>query len=196
MADGSRAILHGQAAGRVALVGGARRVRRHQRDALGCQPELIGGNLQQRRFHALAEFGLAGEDRHRAVCIDADPGIEHRLVVQGPRQLRPGGLLGTLHFALLRLGAAQQRKAHQQGAGAGQHPASRGRMLCHDFVSHSALPGFRPHQIGRPSHSFQDAHVRAAATQVGLHMCSDLRVARVGRFCSRAWARIIMPAMQ
>jgi hypothetical protein len=53
-----------------------------------------------------------------AVGIDADPGIEHRLVAQSTRKLWTGGVLGALTFALLGLGVAQQGKADQQGTGA------------------------------------------------------------------------------
>jgi hypothetical protein len=41
-----------------------------------------------------------------------------------------------------------------------------------------------------------DAHVGAAAAQVGFHVGADLRFARLRMLFQQDWARITMPAMQ
>ena len=55
------------------------------------QVELFRRDLRQRRDDALAELDLAGEDRRVAVGVDADPGVEHAVVIEAAGQ--PCGLL-------------------------------------------------------------------------------------------------------
>ena len=78
VADRRAAVLHRLAARGVALVRRARRVGGDQRDAGGVDDELLGGDLDERGLDALAELGLAREDRDASVCVDAHPRVEHR----------------------------------------------------------------------------------------------------------------------
>ncbi len=62
------------------------------RDARERQVELFGRDLRERGQDALAELDLAGEDGGGAVGIDAEPGVEHAIVLQAagkPRRLLP-----------------------------------------------------------------------------------------------------------
>jgi hypothetical protein len=85
--DRGAAVLHRMAAGRIALVGGAARIGRHDRHAGGVDAELFGRDLDQRRLDPLPELGLAGEHRDLAVRVDADPGVEHGSLVEAAGQL-------------------------------------------------------------------------------------------------------------
>ena len=88
MHDRGAGILHGVAAGGVAFVGGARGVRRHDRQPGKIGIQLLGGDLQQRRLDALPELGLAGEHGDGAIGIDANPGIEKRRLLETARKWR------------------------------------------------------------------------------------------------------------
>src|SRR5262249_2670051 len=57
-------------------------------DALVGDVELVGCNLRERGEDALAELALAGEDRHGAVGVDADPAIEHAIGLKTAGQAR------------------------------------------------------------------------------------------------------------
>ena len=75
------------AAGGVAFVGGAAGIGGDDLDRLEGNIELFGGDLQERGLDALAEFDLAGEDRDRAVGVDADPGVEIGRSCEAARRL-------------------------------------------------------------------------------------------------------------
>ena len=51
------------------------------RDARERQVELLGRDLRERGEDALPEFDLAGEHGRGAVGVDAQPGVEHAVVV-------------------------------------------------------------------------------------------------------------------
>ncbi len=89
--DRRPAVLHGVAAGGKTLVRRAAGVRGDQAQAVRCNVELLGGDLEQRRFQALAQFRLAGEHLDAAVPGDPDPGIKFRGFLQATRQWRRGG---------------------------------------------------------------------------------------------------------
>jgi hypothetical protein len=69
------------------FVGRARGVGGDELDARGLDHQLFGRHLDERGLDALYELGLAGENGDAAIGADADPGIEHRLVVQAAREL-------------------------------------------------------------------------------------------------------------
>jgi hypothetical protein len=81
------------AAGCVAFVRGPRRVGGDQVNRRRFDDEFLRGELNQRRLQPLAQLRLAGEDRDRAVRIDADPGIEHWLAFETAWQRRFGDRL-------------------------------------------------------------------------------------------------------
>ena len=82
--DRGAGILHGMAAGGVALIRGQRRVCGDELDVIELDVELFRGNLHERRLDALAELGFAGEYGDRAVRVDADPGVEVRRLLRLP----------------------------------------------------------------------------------------------------------------
>jgi len=100
------ALLDRLAAGGIAFVRGLRRVAGNHLHTGERQIELFGGDLCQRRRDTLTQLDLAGEDDRRSVGVDAQPGIEHALVVQATRQ-----------FRRLRAG-----RARRQGEGEDQRP--------------------------------------------------------------------------
>ena len=85
------AVLHRVAAGGEALVGRAGGVRGDEADAGGGDVELLGDDLDERGFEALAELGLAGEGGDGAVRADVDPGDEERGGLEAAGELRGAG---------------------------------------------------------------------------------------------------------
>ena len=63
-----------------ALIGRERRVAFHQMNALDRQAEFLGGDLRESGAQSGAEIDLAGIDRHRAVCVDGNIGIDLRRI--------------------------------------------------------------------------------------------------------------------
>src|SRR5207245_8149840 len=55
-------------------------------DALEVHVQLVRGDLRERRADTLAELDLPGEDRDRAVGIDAQPCVEHAVRVEAARE--------------------------------------------------------------------------------------------------------------
>jgi hypothetical protein len=76
------ALLHGEAAGGLALVRRARGVAVDDVDALEIHVELVGGDLRERGADALSELDLAGEDGDASLRIDAQPRVEPPVVVE------------------------------------------------------------------------------------------------------------------
>src|SRR5215469_4542275 len=87
MANRSATILHGVAACGVTLVGRERRVGRDEVNGLGRDREFLGGDLNESRLDALPELALSGEDRDRAILVDANPRIEFRIALEAAGQL-------------------------------------------------------------------------------------------------------------
>ena len=82
------ALLDGETAGGLTLVRRTRGVAVDDVDPLEVDVELVGGDLGQCGADALAQLDLAGEDRHGAVGIDPQPGVETAVAVEAARQRR------------------------------------------------------------------------------------------------------------
>ena len=82
------ALLHRLAAGGHAFIRTTRGVRGNHFDALVIDIEFIGGDLGERGQDALPQLHLAGKNGHRAVGINAQPAIEHAIVLQAAGQYR------------------------------------------------------------------------------------------------------------
>ncbi len=54
----------------------------------------------------------------------------------------------------------------------------------------------RSHGLSGTTHRAQDAHVGAATAEIGTQRLPDRLIREVRVFCSKACARMIMPAMQ
>src|SRR5262249_19613684 len=93
-------------------------------DPLEVDIQLVGGDLGERGADALTQLDLAGEDRGRAVGIDAQPGVEAAIAVEAAWQRRGLG----------ERGARRQREADHGRAGR-EELASRG---VHDRISVAA----------------------------------------------------------
>ena len=87
-AQGDAAELDRLAARGVAFVRGQIGVAGLQQDALGRDVELVGGDLQHRGQHPLADLDPAGRDRHTAGRRKPDPLIEPRIAGEQRRQCR------------------------------------------------------------------------------------------------------------
>ena len=87
------AVLDRLAAGGLAFVRAtgavSAEIDRHARQR---QIEFLGRDLPERGQDALPELDLAGEDGGGAVGVDADPGVEHAVVVEAAGQPRGGAL--------------------------------------------------------------------------------------------------------
>ena len=94
--DRGAAVLHRIAARGVALVGRARCVGGNEPDARRADDELFRGELNERGLDALPELDLAGKDGDGSVRIDANPGVEHRRVLEASRKSRRPRLLRRL----------------------------------------------------------------------------------------------------
>src|SRR5262249_39043696 len=66
----------------VCRAGRARRVTRDHGDAGKRQIELLGRDLRERGENALPQLDLSRENRRRSVGTDAQPGIEHAVLVE------------------------------------------------------------------------------------------------------------------
>src|SRR6266571_8164665 len=115
------ALLDRLAAGGLALVGSERGIGVHDLDALQIDVELVGGDLGERGADALPQLDLAGENGDRAVRVDAQPRVEHAVVVEAP------GERGGLRLAERQLGG--KRKRNDQRAAGLEEIAARERGL-------------------------------------------------------------------
>ena len=97
--DRGAAVLHRIAARGIALVGRARCVSGDEPDACRADDELFRGELNERGLDALAELDLAGKDGDDSVRIDADPGVEHRSVLEASWKSRRPDFLRSLGCA-------------------------------------------------------------------------------------------------
>ena len=70
------AALDAVRAGRAALVGRERSVAFDKFDLVDTDAELLGGDLRNGDAQPLAEIDLAAEQRHRAVAVDGEEGID------------------------------------------------------------------------------------------------------------------------
>jgi hypothetical protein len=94
-ADGGAALLDRLTAGGKAFVWGAGGVGRHHVDAPVVHVEFVGGNLRQCARNALPEFDFAGEHRHGAIRIDAQPRRQEAIAVKAAGKMgRRRGALG------------------------------------------------------------------------------------------------------
>src|SRR5207249_5056010 len=80
------ALLHRKAPGGLTLVRSSCGVAVDHLDALEVHVQLVGGDLRQGGADTLAQLDLAGEDRHGAVGLDAQPGVEHAVRLEAARQ--------------------------------------------------------------------------------------------------------------
>ena len=87
-AQGNAAKLDRLAARGVALVRGQIGVAGEEQDAVGRNVEFLGGDLQHRGQHALADLDLAGRDRDPPALGEPHPLIEARIGGQRCRQYR------------------------------------------------------------------------------------------------------------
>ena len=85
--NGRPAVLQGMTAGGVAFIRRKTGIGSDQLERLEIDIELLGRDLQKRRLDALAEFGLARENRDGVVGTDADPGIEKRAAFETSRKI-------------------------------------------------------------------------------------------------------------
>ena len=76
------------AARRIAFIGGEIRIPAPQQDAIGGDVELLGGDLQHRGQHPLADLDPAGRNVHPARRGEPDPLIEARIGGEQRRQCR------------------------------------------------------------------------------------------------------------
>jgi hypothetical protein len=155
MHDGGAAVLHRMAAGGISFIRALRRVGCYQADLRRLNVQLFSRHLDECRFDSLTEFGLAGEYGNVAGGIDADPGIQHRIVVEAARQL-----LLLCSFLSHWPGCGQQRKRDQQRTPGKEKIASRQRNT-----------GF-----SRNVHRFTSAVARF--TPLALNACAARRTAR------------------
>ena len=117
------ALLHGKAAGGLPFVRRTRGVAADDLDALKIHVELVGRDLRQRGADPLPELDLSGEDRHRAVRIDPEPGVEHAIRVETCRQRRRPAL--------------RERDARSEGESDDERPARLDEVTARD-VGHDA----------------------------------------------------------
>ena len=179
--DRGAAVLHGLAAGRVALIGGAVRIGRDDLERRKGNVEFFGGDLLKRGLETLPQLGLAGEHRDAAIGIDADPGIQERRVLQAARKARRfRRRRGGGGSRILREGIAK-READDQRAAAREHAAA---IENHGGVHCVLLPPVDASAVcisrGGAMHRAQDAHMGAAAAEIRLHLGADLLVGRLG----------------
>ena len=119
------ADLDGEAAPGRALVGRERSVALDELDHGQRHVELLGDHLQQRSRDAGAEVDLAGIDRHHALGIDREEGVD-----LGGCDRLARALCDCL------TGSARKREADDQGAAALEHVAS-GSMNGHGCLPHA-----------------------------------------------------------
>ena len=121
------------AAGSIAFIGGELRVGGDDLQRREGNVEFFSRDLLEGGLETLAEFGLAGEYRDRAVGIDPDPGIEigRRREASGRFWRRRRGRSGLV----LREGTGQ-RETDDQRAAARKHAAA----IENDRGVHRALP--------------------------------------------------------
>ncbi len=81
IADGVAGGLQRHAAAGVPFVGRPCRIGHHGAHALQGDIQLLGGDHSHRRAQVLAQLGLAAEHRHRAIGVEANPGIQGRGVL-------------------------------------------------------------------------------------------------------------------
>jgi len=67
-----------------AFVGSARSIPGNHLDARQVDLQLVGDDLGERGHDPLADLHLAGEGRHRAVGVDAQPAVEQAVLLQAP----------------------------------------------------------------------------------------------------------------
>ena len=205
--DRGAAVLHRMAAGGVAFVRRCSSVSAVTSfsDAKG-NVELFGGDLLERGLDALSEFGLAGEHRdrcrrHRCGSRNRDTARSSRLPgeLRRRRRCRRGLILRE---------RVREREADDQRAAAGEQPAAT-RMTRGVHRALPCLPGElgRVHQPRRALHRAQDAHMRAAAAEIGLAArrgsasSVGLRIASAAApapasSCRRCNSRIAPPALR
>src|SRR5205807_5093347 len=123
------ALLHRQAARGLPFVWRERRVAVDDGDAFQIELELVGCDLRQRGADALAQLDLAAEDRHAAIRVDAQPGVQHAVAVEAAGQARRGSL--------------RERKPGSEGKADDQRPASleelaAGRARAHERICFAA----------------------------------------------------------
>src|ERR1035437_10926313 len=199
--DGGPAVLHRVACCGVACVRSALRVGRDEIDPIEINREFLGRDLNQRGFYALPQFRLAGEHGAASIGVDANPGVEHRLICEASRK-RSFRWLG-IRSSVIALSAKllrQKRETYDQRTPAREKMAS-GEECSGDGINHRLAPFALP----------LDVFCRALAgrtTARRLRMCVPhrhrfgLRGSRMsaseadGFFSSSAWARMIMPGMQ
>jgi hypothetical protein len=97
------------AAGGIPFIGGQIGVAGLQQNAFGRDLELLGGDLQHRGQHALANLDPAGRDRDTAGRWKPDPLIEARIAGQQRRKC----LLGVHRAAPSRIRAAARSTARR-----------------------------------------------------------------------------------
>ncbi|MDB5954512.1 MAG: hypothetical protein JWP60_1120 [Ramlibacter sp.] len=194
IADGSAAVLHGVAAGGVALVGGARSVRGDDRQPRRVDHQFLGGDLHQGRLDALAQFGLAGEDGDPAIGADLDPAVE-----EGQLGETAGQRGRAVARARGRCGgggptAGSQAEGDHQRATAGQHgtPGEEGAHVACPVVPAAAdcqplaaLCTARRMRMWVP----QRHRLIAMCSRISASLGEELR-------SSSACARMTIPAMQ
>src|SRR5579883_3177041 len=185
------------AAGCIALIGRQGRIGSHDFQRRKGYIELLGRDLLECRLEALAQLGLAGERRDRAVRIDSYPGIQIGRALEARRQgwrreawrCRGGLLLGE---------GAAQRKADDQRATTGEYASA----IEDDRGVHRALPWLAGDSSAvsiRCAARRTARRIRICVPQRQRWGASSARIsASVGLElrCSSACARIIMPAMQ
>ena len=86
-ANGAAALLDRLAAERVLLIGSPRRVGGDHADLVESDVEFLRRDLRQRGQDPLPELGLAGEDRHRLIRLQADPSFKPAIVAQAERHI-------------------------------------------------------------------------------------------------------------
>src|SRR5882762_2608171 len=168
------AVLDRLAAGGLAFVRSERGVAVDDIDALQIDVELVGGDLRERRADALPQLDLAGEDRDRAVGVDAQPGIEHAVVVEAP------GERGGLRLAE-RLGGERERN-DQRAAGLEEIAARERGLHAISFAARCTARTMRLCEAQRHRWSFR--------------ACLISRSLGRGLPSSSALAAMIMPLLQ
>src|SRR6516162_8788897 len=162
----------------MALIRGLRRIAGDHLDPGERQIELLGGDLRQRRRDPLAELDLAGKDDRGPVGIDAQPSIEHAVVVKAARQ-----------FWGLSAGRAR-------GKGEGEDQRTRGLAELPPSESHRGLA----HVFPVLSAARNTARMMRPWVPHRHRFCANASrtSAAVGRglWLSRSFAVMIMPLMQ